>query len=201
MAGYSGGATGLFLDHAAAEGLEIAELSAATKAKLAPLLDPGLQPANPLDTGAGLAGQPDKFTEICRIVASDEAVAMVSMQGQLPAEAGERIGPETFTAVAALGKPIVAHGRMHQNVTEAGRDFQAAAGVPFLQGLPEVVRALKALGEYGRRAGRAIAALPEPAGSPASLDGGGTTSSVAVGVLGSSDCATPRWLLYASIST
>jgi len=179
MAGYSGGATGLFLDHAAAEGLEIAELSAATKAKLAPLLDPGLKPANPLDTGAGLAGRPEAFTEICRIMASDEAVAMVSMQGQLPAEAGERVGPETFAAVAALGKPIVAHGRMHQNVTESGRDFQAAAGVPFLQGLPEVVRALKALGAYGRRAGRGIAALPEPAGSSAALDGGAWSSLLA----------------------
>ena len=170
MAGYSGGATGLFLDYAASEGLDIAELSGESNAKLAPLLDAGLKPANPLDTGAGLAGQPDRFTEICRIVASDPAVAMISMQGQLPATTDERIGPETFAAVAALGKPIVAHGRMSQNVTEAGRDFQTAAGVPFLQGLPEVVRALKALGTYGERVRRGIPPLPDPTGSPDAFD-------------------------------
>ncbi len=171
MAGYSGGATGLFLDYAAAEGLELAELSEATNAALAPLLDRGLKPANPLDTGAGLAGQPEKFVEICRIVASDPAVAMFSMQGQLPASTAERIGPETFAAVAALGKPMLAHGRMSQNVTDAGRDFQTAAGVPFLHGLAETVRALKALGEYGARSRRGVGALPEPAGSPEALEG------------------------------
>ena len=170
MAGYSGGATGLFLDYAATEGLDIAELSAETNAELAPLLDPGLKPANPLDTGAGLAGQPDKFTEVCRIVASDPAVAMISMQGQLPATSDERVGPEPFAAVAALGKPMVAHGRMSQNVTEAGRDFQTAAGVPFLQGLPEVVRALKALGTYGERTRRGVLPMPDPTGSAAGPD-------------------------------
>ena len=169
MAGYSGGATGLFLDYAATEGLEIAELSGETNAKLAPLLDAGLKPANPLDAGAGLAGQPDKFTEICRIMASDPAVAMFSMQGQLPASTDDRIGPEPFVAVAALGKPMVAHGRMSQNVTQTGRDLQTAAGVPFLQGLPEVVRALKALGTYGVRTRRGISPMPDPTGSPAAL--------------------------------
>ena len=171
MAGYSGGATGLFLDYAEQEGLEIAELSEATNAKLAPLLDPGLKPVNPLDTGAGLAGQPAKFTEICRIMAADPAVALFSMQGQLPAASGERIGPETFAAVAEIGKPMVAHGRMSQNVTEAGREFQIAAAVPFLQGLPETVRALKALGAYGARAGRGVPALP-PTGSAEALEPG-----------------------------
>ncbi len=171
MSGYSGGATGLFLDYAAAEGLELAELSEATNEALAPLLDPGLKPANPLDTGAGIAGQPDKFTEICRIVASDPAVDIVSMQGQLPASTDERARPENFSAVAELGKPMVAHGRMSQNVTEAGRDFQTACGVPFLQGLPEVVRALKALGAYGERARRGIAPMAEPTGSPEAIEG------------------------------
>ena len=170
MAGYSGGATGLFLDYAAIEGLKIAELSDETNTKLEPLLDAGLRPENPLDTGAGLAGQPDKFSKICRIMAADPAVAMFSMQGQLPASNDDRMSPETFAEVSALGKPIVAHGRMSQNVTEAGRDLQTAAGMPFLQGLPEVVRALKALGTYGSRCRRGIIPMPHPAGSPDILE-------------------------------
>ena len=82
------------------------------------------------------------------------------------ASTDDRIGPEPFAAVAALGKPMVAHGRMSQNVTQAGRDLQTAAGVPFLQGLPEAVRALKALGNYGARSRRGIPPMPQPAGSP-----------------------------------
>jgi acetyltransferase len=165
MAGYSGGATGLFLDYAEMEGLRLAELSEDTKAKIEPFLFPGLHAVNPLDTGAGLAGQPDKFSEVCRIMAADPAVDMISVQGQLPAAAGERTGPEHFAAVAAAGKPIVAHGRMSQNVTEAGLEFQNESGVPFLQGLPEVVRALKALGDYGECTRRGVRPLPPPAGS------------------------------------
>ncbi len=67
---------------------------------------------------------------------------------------------------------MVAHGRMSQNVTEAGREFQIAAAVPFLQGLPETVRALKALGAYGARAGRGVPALPAPTGSADALEPG-----------------------------
>jgi acetyltransferase len=172
MAGYSGGAKGLFLDYAAAEGLQFAELQPATIARLTPLLDPGLAPDNPLDTGAGLAGQPGKFAEICRIMATDPGVDVLSMQGQLPLDADEPRHPEAFASVAAAeAAVVVAHGRMGQNVTEAGRAFQRAAGVPFLQGLPETVRAIKALVDYGERRRRGIPVVPPPQGRPADLDG------------------------------
>jgi acyl-CoA synthetase (NDP forming) len=172
MAGYSGGAKGLFLDYAAAEGLTFARLQPETLARLAPLLDPGLQPDNPLDTGAGLAGQPEKFAEICRIMATDPAVDVLSMQGQVPLDADEPQHPQAFASVAAADAAVVvAHGRMGQNVTESGRRFQREAGVPFLQGLPETVRAIKALVAYGERRRRGIPAISPPRGGRSDLDG------------------------------
>ncbi len=161
MAGFSGGAKGLFLDYAAAAGLALAEFSPATNAALQPLLDPGLKPTNPLDTGAGLARQPGKFAEICRLIAADPNVDVLSMQGQLPASEHDDANPETFSRVAAVGTPVIAHVRMGQNVGAAGRAFQEEAGIPFIQGLPETVRALKALTFY---AARRRQGLPEAAG-------------------------------------
>lgn len=151
FAGYSGGATGLFLDYASEVGLPVAELSEETKTAIAPLLDRGLQPSNPLDGGAGLAGRQDDFREICKAIADDPRVDILSMQGQLPAQEGDRADPAVFAAASRGAASVVAHGRMGQNVTDAGRAFQEAAGVPFLQGLPETVRAVKALGCYAER--------------------------------------------------
>ena len=172
MAGYSGGAKGLFLDYAAEHGLPIAELAPATLEALAPLLDPGLKPDNPLDTGAGLASQPAKFSSICRIIAEDPGVDLMSMQGQLPASADAAPDPATFAEVAATGKTVIAHGRMSQNINEAGRAFQSATGIPFLQGLPEAVRALKALGDYSDRRRRGVTAMTAATGGVDNLESG-----------------------------
>ena len=173
MTGYSGGAKGLFLDYASEEGVALAEFSPATQQALLPLLDPGLKPDNPLDTGAGLAGQPAKFAEVCTIVARDPGVDVLSMQGQLPTAATDKLDPDMFVAIsdAAPDTTIIAHGRMGHNATPEGRALQDKAGVPFLQGLPETVRAIKALTDYGERLRRGVAPLPAATGSPSGLDG------------------------------
>ena len=162
FAGYSGGATGLFLDYASEVGLAVAELTEETKAAIAPRLDRGLEPGNPLDGGAGMAGRPEDFREICKSIAEDPGVDILSMQGQLPVQKGDGGDPEVFAAAGRGTASIVAHGRMGQNVTDAGRAFQEAAGVPFLQGLPETVRALKALGRYAERRRRGVPAKRPP---------------------------------------
>jgi acyl-CoA synthetase (NDP forming) len=94
------------------------------------------------------------------------------MQGQVPLDADEPQHPQAFASVAAADAAVVvAHGRMGQNVTEAGRRFQREAGVPFLQGLPETVRAIKALVAYGERRRRGIPAISPPRGGRSDLDG------------------------------
>ena len=163
FAGYSGGATGLFLDYASEVGLPVSALSEETKTAIAPLLDRGLQPSNPLDGGAGLAGRQADFRQICKAIADDPGVDILSMQGQLPAREDDRADPEVFAHAARGAASVVAHGRMGQNVTGAGRAFQRAAGVPFLQGLPETVRALKALGRYAERRRRGAVPARGPA--------------------------------------
>lgn len=172
MAGYSGGAKGLFLDYAAAEGGEIAEFSQSTLEAVAPLLDPGLRPDNPLDTGAGLAGRQSVFSQICQIIAADERVDILTVQGQLPLSAEENIDPTVFAdIVESTDKPVLVYGRIAQNVTEAGRAFQEKAKVPFIQGLPETVRVLQALIHYGECRRRAILPIEKPTGRESNLEG------------------------------
>lgn len=157
MACYSGGAKGLFLDYADEVGLELATFGSETAQALLPQIDPGLKPENPLDAGATPAVLQDRFSRICRTIAADPGTDIVALQGQLPMTADEKLDPGVFRAIAdATGKPVVAVSRLAQNVTEFGRDFQAEAGIPFLQGLPQAARALAGLAAYAeaRRVGR-----------------------------------------------
>jgi acetyltransferase len=172
MAGYSGGAKGLFLDYAVEEGAEIAEFSPSTLDGIAPLIDPGLRPENPLDTGAGLAGRQSVFSRICQIIAADERVDILTVQGQLPLSPEEKSDPAVFAdIVESTDKPVLVYGRMAQNVTEAGRAFQEKAKAPFIQGLPETVRALQALIRYSERRHRGVLPIGEPTGGEGNLEG------------------------------
>ena len=168
LVGYSGGAKGLFIDIAEQTGIDMPDFTAATQARLARLIDSGVSPSNPLDTGAGLARKFDAFAEACKIVAADKNIDMISVQGQLPLVEGGAGDPKFFCDIRdSTDKPVVAHNRMSQNINDAGRAFQAAAGIPFLQRLPEVGRTLVALGDYAERRRRGILTFPEVRAVPA----------------------------------
>ena len=68
-------------------------------------------------------------------------------------------------------KPIVIFGRMAQNATDVSRKFEREIGMPFIQGLPETVRALQGLVRYAAAQRRGVASLPEPRGSADNLAG------------------------------
>jgi len=170
MVGASGGGKGLFLDYASDEGAEMAVLGAATQARLRALIDAGVPAENPLDCGATIATNPRKFGEICKIVCADPNVDIAAVQGALPVNQGEPGDPVPFAELVASTKiPLLAYGRMAQNVSEISRKFQSAAGLPFLQGLPETVRALQGLIHYGAVRRRGIAPLRAPQGSAQNL--------------------------------
>ncbi len=172
IAGYSGGAKGLLLDYGAEQGIEFARFAPETEAALASHMDPGLPAENPLDVGANSGVVAPKFAAACRAVATDPNVDMFIMQGQLPFTADEPYSLAPFQeTMAATAKPVLAYGRTAQNVTDAGRDFQNAAGVPFIQGLPETLRAASALISYAEALERPPAPLPAPRDAAGALDG------------------------------
>lgn len=172
MVGYSGGGKGLFLDHAADEGIEIATFSPETVAAIRPLIDGGVPSENPLDCGAGIAPRQKDFSTVCRLALADGGVDIAAVQGQLPQIPSDPNDPTVFSdIVAATEKPVIGFGRMSQNVSEEGSAFQARAGIPFLQGLPETVRAIKGLVAYGARRRSGIPPMADPAGREDDLHG------------------------------
>jgi acetyltransferase len=173
MAGFSGGGKGLFLDYSADEGAVTGQLSDATVAEIEPMIDAGLSGQVPIDCGAGIAGRPRDFSKICRLVAADDGVDIVAMQGHLPSSADDSGDPTIFSEVVdATDKPVIAYVRVSQNVSAAGLDFQAATKLPFIQGLPQAVRAIQGLVSYAGALERGVTALEPASGLRSDLEGG-----------------------------
>jgi acetyltransferase len=148
---YSGGSKGLALDYAADEGAAMATFTAETKAKLKGMIDPGLAAENPLDCGPVVGVRPEPFAEVCKVVCADPAVGLVTVQGLMPVNPTDRYDPAPLRSVfESTTKPVLAFGRIAQNVSEISRKFQAETGVPFIHGLPETIRALGNLVRYSR---------------------------------------------------
>lgn len=164
MSCYSGGSKGLVLDYASEQGAAMAPLAEATKARLKSMVDPGLKAENPLDTGPSVGVQAKQFAEICKVVCADPTVDLVTVQGLLPVNPEDPYDPASLRGVfESTDKPVLAFGRIAQNVSEISRKFQAETGVPFIHGLPETVRALQGLVRYAGALQRGSAIFsPEP---------------------------------------
>ncbi len=172
MVCYSGGAKGLVLDYAADEGAEMAPLSSETRARLPDMIDPGLAPENPLDVGPVVGVQANKFAELCKLICTDPTVDLVTVQGLVPVSPDDPYEPGPLRGVMeATDKPVLAFGRMAQNSSDISRRYQSETGVPFIQGLPETVRALQSLVRYSRALRRGVAAVAAPNGRAENLEG------------------------------
>ena len=172
MAGFSGGGKGLFLDYSADEGAKMAHLSNETVSLIDPIIDPGLSGQNPIDCGAGIAYRQQDYSIVCKHLAADDDVDIIAMQGQLPTTADDTTDATIFSNVFdATDKPVIAYVRVSQNVSPAGLEFQNKAKVPFIQGLPQTVRALQGLIGYTAAMKKGVTPLPEANGKKADLEG------------------------------
>jgi len=172
MVGFSGGGKGLLLDYAADEGAVMAELSPETMEIVAAQIDPGLPAQNPIDCGAGMAPRPNDFRQLCIDIAADPGVDIFAVQGHLPSSPDDSGDATVFSGIYdSTDKPVIAYVRVSQNVTEEGRAFQAAAHVPFTQGLWQAVRAINGLAGFAGARARGVVPLPAAAGDPAALEG------------------------------
>jgi acetate---CoA ligase (ADP-forming) len=182
MVGFSGGTKGMFLDYAADERAQLAELSEPTVNAISALIDPSAKAENPLDVGAAASRVAGNYTQICRLVLNDPGVNILALQGQLPMDLGETRSDRAQydELVRGSDKPIVVFGRLHQNVTADGRAIQHAAGVPYLQGIPDTIRALQHTIEYADAVRRGPPAAPGPV-QARRTDGGRDIKSLLLG--------------------
>ena len=172
MAGFSGGGKGLYLDYSTDEGAVQATLSDDTIAQIERYIDPGLSGQSPIDCGAGIASRQHDFSTVCSLMAADPGVDIITMQGQLPTLPNDHGDASIFANVVdSTDKPVIAHVRVSQNMSEPGREFQAAAKMAFVQGLPQTVRTMQGLCLFSEALRRGVDPLPEARGKKADLGG------------------------------
>jgi acetyltransferase len=166
----SGGTVDLLYDYLdEMGGIETPDFDATTKSAIRPLVSPELALKNPLDAG-NPAGEAESAA-LCRAVAADPNVDILAWGSTLPS--GKRARDPTIlrSVPESTDKPVIAFVRMSFPVEGAALEFQEQVGFPYLQGLPETVRALTALTFYSARKGRPVAPLAPPRGSAMTLDG------------------------------
>jgi acetate---CoA ligase (ADP-forming) len=174
----SGGTVDLLYDYLDEIGGTTApDFDAATKQKIRPLVSPELALKNPLDAG-NPAGEAES-AQLCRAIAADPNIDMLAWGSTLPS--GQRSRDPTLlrSVVESTDKPVIAFVRMNFPVDKPAVEFQEQVGFPYLQGLPETVRALAALTFYGARQGRRIAPLPPARGRAETLQGAALAAALA----------------------
>src|ERR1043166_2475295 len=171
----SGGMKGLLCDHIDELKTNMAQLSEKTKEAVRPLIPEELVVENPLECGVAGFGDEQGFVNIVKLHAEDDGVDLLAIHGELPR--GEKRDPLLFkNLAAATDKPILPFARSTYSCTDESREFQDAAGLPFLQAIKPTLWALAALGAYGERR---LAGIPQPRpanGKPEDLEGEKLTS-------------------------
>ncbi len=148
---HSGGMKGLILDEAEEQDVQCAALEPATIDSLKSRLTPDVKIENPLDASISGALDPKNHAEICVAIARDPQVDIVALNAVLP-RAGSRGHSQTYRSILeSTDKPVIGVARMRYDLAEGALEFQREAGFPFLQGIPESVRAMRALVDYNKR--------------------------------------------------
>jgi acyl-CoA synthetase (NDP forming) len=132
----SGGERAHLLDVAERVGVEFAAISAATRDRLAAVLEPGLPPTNPLDAW-GTGNDADQIFATCiTALLEDPATGALALNLDLTTEPT----PETsytglaVTAFSSTAKPVAVVANLSSAVDSEEAATLRAAGVPVLEG-------------------------------------------------------------------
>ena len=155
----SGGERELIVDLATDIGAPLAEITPATAARLVGILDPGMEPQNPVDA----YGDGRILIEPCLdALADDPGVAVVALATNLVH--GRAYGLACSVAIehafAATTKPALAFGNIHSAVSREEATRLRALGVPVLMGTATALIAMRHLIDWQRRRDDARAAPP-----------------------------------------
>ncbi len=140
----SGGERELIVDLATDIGAPLAEITPATGARLVDILDPGMEPQNPVDS----YGDGRMLLEECLgALADDPAVAVVALatnlvHGRDYARASSAAIEHAF---AATTKPTLVFGNIHSALSREEATRLRALGIPVLMGTATALSAMRHL--------------------------------------------------------
>jgi acyl-CoA synthetase (NDP forming) len=132
-------------------GVPFADVSAQTRARLAAILDPGLEPGNPLDLWGTGRDTEALFTEALSAFADDRAVGAVALAVDLLHEYdGDQSYPNAvLTAAARTAKPVVVLASVPAAIDAGVAAKVRARGVPVLESTRSGLLALGHLLDHG----------------------------------------------------
>ena len=144
-------------------GVPFAAISAATTARLAGLLDPGLEPGNPLDVWGTGARAGEQLSGSLAALADDPAVRAVALAVDLVHEFdGDQSYPEAVAGTARrTTKPVVVLSNVPAAIDPDTADGLRDSGIPVLEGTRTGLLALKHLLDHATDPG-----APAPAAAP-----------------------------------
>jgi acyl-CoA synthetase (NDP forming) len=149
-------------DLAADLGVPFGEIGEATIGRLAKVLEPGLEPANPLDMWSGSTNAQWQLTESLSVLADDPAVEAVALSVDLLTEFdGDRSYPLAVAdAARRTSKPLAVLASIPSAIDPAVAGELRDCGIPVLEGSRS---GLLALGHLLAHGGRPVRAQPPPA--------------------------------------
>jgi acyl-CoA synthetase (NDP forming) len=139
-------------DVAAEVGVPFAAIGVSTRDRLAAVLDPGLEPANPLDVwGTGRDTQP-LFTECLSALAADPSVGAVALAVDLVPEfdADDSYPSSVKTVAASTDKPVAVLAGLPAAIDPTAAATLRAEGIPVLEGTRTGLLALGHLLDHAR---------------------------------------------------
>lgn len=161
----SGGERSLLIDTADRLGVPLASISQETRDRLSKVLDPGLEPDNPIDAWGTGRDAANVFTESLHALATDDAVGVVAFSVDLTAEESPAggYGKIPIEVAASTNKPVVVLGNVAGSIDPVESALLREAGIPVLAGTETGLRAIAHLLTHRDRSGRRRAAAgPSP---------------------------------------
>lgn len=165
----SGGACGMFADHAQANGVELPDFSEQTRTALRKVLPEYASTLNPLDITGGAIREPELWEKTLPLVGSDPSIGLVLVSSAVPAQPSEKAtqlaqGSSIARGLAACGVPGLLISQTLQPFSTTTREFLDETGIPGLSySIEYTVRAVGNLCRWSRRLRQRLPSLPTEA--------------------------------------
>ncbi len=152
----SGGERALLIDTADRVGVPLPMLGDEAVASLTGLLDPGLEPANPVDAWGTGRDAEEVFVSVMDTLAADPAIGVVVFCVDLTEEEDpdSAYSAAALKAAAGTDKPVAVLANLSTTVDPTQATAIRSAGVPVLEGTETGLRAISHLLEHARFVGR-----------------------------------------------
>ena len=158
LIGVSGGENALVLDHAAELGLSFPPLSEAGRRRLGTFLPWFARLENPIDPTGAAIQDPSLYRKCLDVLADEPDIGVIAVSQDCPAAFDLIAAKATAEVAQRSGKCFVYFNNFSGPFRKEVQSVLRAAGVPYLQGLRESLKAVNALINYHLKPPRAAPA-------------------------------------------